>query len=670
MPFTAGPQPTRNAVKSTAWYQAGCLLLLLTGTAGGLQASAPLGVRTVAAPQPVTGTQAVAATQEAGPLARFTFDGSTNDATGTFSAGQSRGRLAYVEGLDGQALSLRSSGTAAFQALASGNVALGSTDDFSVQFWVRTVQASDRRMALLSHKDFSDNSLASHKQAGWVFYVSGGTWAWNMGSGTRRITYERENGKHMPLNDGRWHQLTMTYSSARSEIRLFYDGENWVTYHVSDGEGFEFTSSRPLVVGWDGTPRNPSATLPEIERGAQQLQRFVDAFNRLGLAEVEAGEFASLVVDPRGLFERKIEAAAGRLDLDADRAAFLSSMESVNFESVRESESDLMNNPYTVHQVMNFMDTAPLLKVFSLVDGVVTIDESAAGEFAVRERLDPPNFDIDDLEVWGRVLTSEDVRRSYSEHFMLPSSALEDELSSITAASWNIWHGGRHYTVEQHGWDSRVVIAQVIESEDIDIVMMQETYSAGDFIAAELGYYFATTVDWDYLNQGANISVLSRYPIEEVYVADEAPFMNVGAKIAISRTQDLFAMSNWYGMDQFTAVFDFHESRFQQSASIPTLFAGDFNAVPHTDGGDSPASRVLLDAGFTDAFRSLHANVDADPGHTHRSGSRIDQLYYKGAGLENTSTRLISTWPTAFPSDHYLIRSTFELDYTTRREDQ
>ena len=124
-------------------------------------------------------------------------------------------------------------------------------------------------------------------------------------------------------------------------------------------------------------------------------------------------------------------------------------------------------------------------------------------------------------------------------------------------------------------------------------------------------------------------------------------------------------MSNWYGMDQFSNVIDFHGARFGESESIPTLFAGDFNAVPHTDGADSPHSRVLLDAGFTDAFRSLHPDTRAEPGYTHRSGRRIDQLYYKGSGLRNTSTSLISTWPTGFPSDHYLIRATFELDYST-----
>ena len=77
---------------------------------------------------------------------------------------------------------------------------------------------------------------------------------------------------------------------------------------------------------------------------------------------------------------------------------------------------------------------------------------------------------------------------------------------------------------------------------------------------------------------------------------------------------------------------------------------------------DSPPDVALLDAGFVDAFRDLHPDVGAHPGVTHRSGRRIDQLYYKGARLQNTSTQVISTWPTGFPSDHYLIVSAFELD--------
>ena len=36
----------------------------------------------------------------------------------------------------------------------------------------------------------------------------------------------------------------------RSDIRFCYDGENKVTYQVSDAEGFDFTSNSPATVGW------------------------------------------------------------------------------------------------------------------------------------------------------------------------------------------------------------------------------------------------------------------------------------------------------------------------------------------------------------------------------------------------------------------------------------
>jgi exonuclease III len=574
--------------------------------------------------------------------------------------------ISFVDGLVGQALSLSSENPLAFLTLDGANLPFGISHDFSVQFWMRTVVDSHRQFVVLSHKEFSDNSLASQKEAGWVFYVSGGTWAWNVGSGARRLTYERDNGKEMPLNDGRWHQLTMTYSSARSEIRLFYDGENKVWYNVKDSEGFDFTCASPMVVGWNGTGVDPqTGILPAIKAGAEQLQELVDAFNGFGLDEIESDEFVHLIVDPRRLFDQKVDERAETVG--ADSLAFREAMTLVDWEPVAEMEAGLMTNPYTVHQALTFMETAPLMKIYALVDGEVKIRQDAAEAFAEKERLAAPDFDMDNLAVWDRVLEPEEVRSSYAAYFKPVAVDLQDKLTSITAGSWNIFHGGKHFTVEDHGWDSRKAIAEILEREDVDIIMMQETYSSGDFIAAELGYYFATTIDWDYLNQGANISVLSRYPIKELHVQEDSPFMTVAVRISISETQDLYAMSNWYGMQQFPAVFGYHEPRFQESDVIPTFFAGDFNAVPHTDGGDSPASRVMLDAGFTDAFRSLHPDVAEFPGHSHRSGSRIDQLYYKGAGLRNSSTRIISTWPTGFPSDHYLIKAIFDLEYSTPR---
>ncbi|MFC1544072.1 endonuclease/exonuclease/phosphatase family protein [Gemmatimonadota bacterium] len=601
-----------------------------------------------------------------GPIARFAFDGTIENASDTPLGGVIGGELSFVAGLDGQALRFGPEDALAYLTFDPGNLPFERTRDFSVQFWMRTEAESGRRFVVVSQKEFPDNSLASQKQSGWVFYSSGGTWAWSMGSGSRRITYERDNGRQMPLNDGRWHQLTMTCSSERSEIRLFYDGVNWVSYHVSDSDGFDFTNTRPMVVGWAGrsTDERPEI-LPAIREGAEQLQNLVDAFDSFGLSEVEPEEFVHLITDPRRLFRGKVNEAAALQG--ADSLAFREAMEAVDWEPVAEAESGLMSNPYTVHQVVDFMETAPLMKIYALVDGEVTIRRDAAEAFAERERLYAPEFDMDNLAVWDRVLSSEEVLSSCAGFFEPAGAVLEEDLTSMTAASWNIWHGGKHYTVSEHGWDSRVAIAEMLEAENVDVIMMQETYSSGDFIAAELGYYFATTVDWDYLNQGANISVLSRYPIKEVHVQEDSPFQNVGVKIAISRTQDLYVMSNWYGMDQFPAVFAFHQSRFQESDTIPTLFAGDFNAVPHTDGGDSPASRALLEAGFTDAFRSLYPDVEEHPGASHRSGRRIDQLYYKGRGLKNTSTRVISTRPGGFPSDHFLILSRFDLSYSTTR---
>ena len=51
------------------------------------------------------------------------------------------------------------------------------------------------------------------------------------------------------------------------------------------------------------------------------------------------------------------------------------------------------------------------------------------------------------------------------------------------------------------------------------------------------------------------------------------------------------------------------------------------------------------------------------PGFSHRSGSRIDQLYFKGKGLKNNFTEVISSWHTGFPSDHFLIVSKFKLNF-------
>ena len=598
----------------------------------------------------------------AAPAALFMFNGNLDSLTGNTILGTSRLEGSFTEGLDGQALRLISDKPLGSMALDGMNLNFDKSSDFSVQCWIKTDMDSKKSAVILSQKVFTDKVLASQHKPGWVLYFSDGTWAWNMGSGDRRITYERDNGKIMPLNDGKWHQLTITYDSAKSEVRLFYDGINKVLYHVSDEEGFDFTSTSPLVIGGGGVDKTPpTGILPEITIGADRLQELVDEFNRLGLSRLEPDQFESLIVDPEGLFDQKVEEKKALNP--AEVSGFSDSGKAAAMEGIEKLRTELKGNPYTIHQARSFMQVAPLLRIYSLADGKVVIDRSEARMFTEQVKLSRPDFDIDNLAVWDRSLSTEEVGKSYSEYFELAVPGLEQKLGSITAADWNIFHGGKHFTVAGDGWDSRKRIAEMLRAENADVIMMQETYSSGDFIAAELGYYFATTVDWDYLNQGANISVLSRYPIRELNVPGEAPFNNVAVKVAISETQELYVMSNWYGMGSFPAVFDFHKDRFDESETIPTIFAGDFNAVPHTDGGKSPASVIMLERGFTDAFRGLYPDVQKYPGYSHRNGNRIDQLYYLGRGLKNTSTKVISTWPEGFPSDHYLIISKFDLDY-------
>ena len=136
--------------------------------------------------QGVTANQALDSQSLSGPLAQFAFDGTITNATDTSVDGVIGGTIVFVEGLDGQALSLRSNDPLGFLTLDSENLPFDGSNDFSVQFWMRTIVDSGKRYVVLSQKEFVDNSLAAQKQSGWVFYVSGGTWAWNMGSGARR----------------------------------------------------------------------------------------------------------------------------------------------------------------------------------------------------------------------------------------------------------------------------------------------------------------------------------------------------------------------------------------------------------------------------------------------------------------------------------------------------
>ncbi len=576
-------------------------------------------------------------------LSRVLFNFDRSIKSGDF--GFNGERFSFADGINGEALKLNKDH--GYNILSLDSLSTNGAKDFSVQFWVKTT--SKKPTVFLSQKDFNNKGILTQKHAGWALYSSDGTFGWTIGSGNRRINYERDNGDNMPINDGEWHQLTMTFSKEESEFRLYYDGHNKAIYKVN----FDFYNDESLMIGATASTfdyENNYAT--EIINGQGNLQGLVDEFNALGLNPLKDDELLALITNPNQLFKSKLKTYKGRKKLDKEALS-----------KVMDVRKKLGPNPYTVFQNMKLTVLKPVSKIYSLKDGKIQINDSVGRSFTIKEKLYPSDFVMDELSIWERTVSAAEVLEEYNAYKKSKPFRLKKSLKDYTVGVWNIWHGGIHWSLEKDGWDSRMRIVKMIKEKDLDVVLMQETYSNGDFIAAELGYYFGTTSDWDYCYQGANISVLSRYPIKDIEVYEATEFNNVAVKVAISETQDIWAMSNWYGMGQFPEVFNSHQPKFDNADQVPVLFGGDFNAVPHTDGGKSPASKKMLDSGFTDAYRNLYPDVEKYPGFTHQGNFRIDQLYYKGKGLENTSTEVISTWPNGFPSDHFLIVSKFKLNY-------
>ena len=141
--------------------------------------------------------------KDSGLAARFEFEGEIKNVVGISDEAVIEGKVAFVKGLKGQALCIRPND--GFTSVSLNKLLLDGTKDFSIQYWIKTT--SKKPTVFISHKNFTSKGMAAQKNAGWVLYSSGGTFAWNIGSGTRRINYERDNGEKMPINDAAIHQF-------------------------------------------------------------------------------------------------------------------------------------------------------------------------------------------------------------------------------------------------------------------------------------------------------------------------------------------------------------------------------------------------------------------------------------------------------------------------------
>ncbi len=276
-----------------------------------------------------------------------------------------------------------------------------------------------------------------------------------------------------------------------------------------------------------------------------------------------------------------------------------------------------------------------------------------------------------------------------------PPPAVAREFRALT---WNIWHGGRE-DGEELG-PARVV--DVLRASRADVIALQETYGSGERLARELGMHFHP--------RGTNVSILSRFAVlEDISVHD--PFQCVGALLDLGEGARLAWYSIWlpYSAEvwapgtrkegdaasllaaceasarELRKLRAAIEQRLSDAkyAGVPIVIAGDFNAMSHLDYcevalaqygcvADFPTSRVLVDAGFRDAYRELNPRIDRlvdrtwSPRFADQSQDRIDYVYYRGEGLRATRSEVLERHAERFPSDHAAVTVDFRFEAGAR----
>ena len=262
---------------------------------------------------------------------------------------------------------------------------------------------------------------------------------------------------------------------------------------------------------------------------------------------------------------------------------------------------------------------------------------------------------------------------------------------TLSAMAWNIWHGGRE-DGEKVG-PKRVV--EVIQESGADIVAMQETYGSGEIISEALGFQFHP--------RGTNVSIHSRYPIlEDVSVFQE--FKCVGAIIELPDNTPVAFYSIWlpYSEDihvkgsrdgktkeQLLAACDVSRIDLQEILALiqkrlaetshddmSIIIAGDYNSMSHLDYTeenkeqfgyviDWPTSRVITEAGYVDAYRVVHPEVNRmndrtwTPRFPEQFQDRIDFIYCKSNRLRVVDAEVIDLHKEKFPSDHAAVIATY-----------
>lgn len=309
------------------------------------------------------------------------------------------------------------------------------------------------------------------------------------------------------------------------------------------------------------------------------------------------------------------------------------------------------------------------------------------------------NGKIDEVKIWNRIVSPREVADNF--HSLMPGKNFADipVPDRLKVQVWNIWHGGHRYG--QHVGVARVI--DILKRENADIIGLIETYGSGAIIADSLGYYF-------YLIS-SNLSIMSRYPIEEC-IGLFKPFFSGGAIINLGENKKIAFFDIWLNyrpdvcelrkgkqeinrilneekntrLAEINTILKEIRSYTDNADNIPVIMAGDFNCGSHLDWTGKykdlhqgmviewPVSQSMLKAGFEDSFRKLNPDVLKFPGFTWSPlmnqnepdciYDRIDFIYYQGKKLAPYRSETVDHHPVFWPSDHGSVLTWFYLpDY-------
>lgn len=162
--------------------------------------------------------------------------------TSTFR--QSTFAIAYCKGLKGMAMDLTDDVPVRVPEILDKAACpgYGADESFTIQIWVQTKKSAVQGTPIASNKKSGDA-----KATGWILGTKdNGAWFWQVSDGETQYTYE-PTAQRQAINNGIWHQLTVSVDRKRQEMWMYADGRNVAVYNIAGLKSLE--SSLQTVIG-------------------------------------------------------------------------------------------------------------------------------------------------------------------------------------------------------------------------------------------------------------------------------------------------------------------------------------------------------------------------------------------------------------------------------------